>query len=183
MDNQQFTPVNKYKSSKYVPPHLRNRSKVNNKKESKKKINIVNLSSKHHFPSLNGNEREYENKQLFNSDKESFIDTLAKENIENNNNIEEDKLPWGWIKIKKDGTIINSLTPEEQKEEDDRRERERQQVILDEMREIHYKRKQERHEDELYGYISTDESCISDDECYIQNDDNSVENDDELSDY
>jgi len=180
MDKRQISPANETKSSKYVPPHLRVRSKSNSKREPTKKINKINFSSNHHFPSLNGNESEY--KDIFHSNKKSFVDTLAKETIENNKN-EEDKLPWGWIKIKKDGTIVNSLTPEEQKEQDDRRELERQQIILDEMREIHYKRKKERHEDELYGYISTDDSCFSDEECYMQNDENSVENDDELSDY
>ena len=180
MDNQQFTPVNKKKPSKYVPPHLRNRNKGQNKEFSDSQINKVNVSSTRHFPSLNGTKSEQ--KVLFNKDKKSFIDTLRKETDEKVKK-EEDVLPWGWIKIKKDGTVINSLTPEQQQEEDDRRERERQQVILDEMRVIHYKRKQERHEDELYGYISTDESCFSDDDCYMQNDDNSVENDEELSDY
>ena len=181
MDNQQFTPVIKKKSSKYVPPHLRNRKKGKDNEYTRPQINKVNVKSIHHFPSLNGEKCEH--KDLFNKDKESFIDTLRKENVENVEN-KEDNLPWGWIKIKKDGTVINSLTPEEQKEQDDRRELERQQIILDEMREIHYKRKQERHEDELYGYISTDESCFSDDDYYMQNDDsNSVENEDDMSDY
>ena len=174
VNNKRRSPKNKKKSGgKYLPPHLRKKNK-----ENKKKAEIQDFNSIAQFPSLTNNTSDTPIEMNNNC---SFIDSVKKAKEQTKD--EREDLPYGWVKLKQDGTVIHSMTPEEIKERDEQHEYERRHLIFEKMRESYNYYRKIRHEDEIYGYFSdkTENSEYSNDNDDYNDDDSHGE--DDYSDY
>lgn len=160
----------------YVPPHLR--KKVND-------VSSIDVKSETEFPSILS---IVEDTEVVKSGATTFKDLFK--NLDNSDtNKKEEELPYGWVKIHKDGTIVHSISQEERDRIEHEDDVERQRMIMREMYEKHEYYKQQRRENTFGGYMSDSTNGTNDDsylyEDYAEDEfyDSNAENSDFEDDY
>ena len=164
----------------YVPPHLRNKA---DDKPS------IDMKSETEFPTILSNNDISENASHVDNKSTKFTDLFENINENDNKFKDNDDLPYGWVKIHKDGTITHTMSQEERDRIEHEEEVERQRRIMREMYAKHEYYKQQRRENTFGGYMS-DSTNGTNDDSYMYEDygedefyDSNAENSDFEDDY
>lgn len=137
----------------YVPPHLRNKASD---------TPSIDVRSETEFPTILSKNDNNECVSHVDNNPTKFTDLF--ENInENDNKVKDDELPYGWVKIHKDGTITHTVSQEERDRIEHEAEVDRQRRIMREMYAKHEYYKQQRRENTFGGYMSDSTNGTNDD--------------------
>jgi hypothetical protein len=162
---------NKSKSNAYIPPHLRKHNVANNH---------LNMKSDTEFPTLSiDNQSEISETPLSST---KFKDLFNVEDDEVECNKIENDIPYGWVKIRKDGTFIHSVSEEERNKIEEENEIERQRLIMKEMKDKHEQFKQTQRENPFSGYESESTHGTNDEYYSYEEDQNNDDSNGEYSD-
>ena len=164
----------------YVPPHLRNKAI---------ETQSIDVKSETEFPTILSN-NDIDECVIYDDNKSTKFTDLFDNNDENDIKLKEnDELPYGWVKIHKNGTITHTISQEERDRIEHEEEVERQRKIMREMYEKHEYYKQQRRENTFGGYMSDSTNGTNDDsylyEDYAEDEfyDSNAENSDYEGDY